>query len=54
MSENNFIVTVEEDDNGDLLLPFPPEFVLKMGWTEDTEFECEITDDLRIILREKK
>lgn len=51
---NTFITMFEEDVNGDLLLPFPPEFILKMGWDESTELEWEITDEHHLILREKQ
>ena len=44
----------EEDVNGDLLLTFPPKFILKMGWDESTELEWEITDEHHLILREKQ
>lgn len=56
MKDNaTFSTTIEEDPvTGDLLLPFPPAFILKMGWTEDTELEWDITDDHHVILREKK
>jgi|GEM_PF-5153980 len=49
-----FTAYFEQDpDSEDLLLPFPPEFILKMGWDEETELEWELTDEHHIILREK-
>jgi hypothetical protein len=34
---NNWIVTIEQDENGELLLPFPTDLLSQMGWSEGTE-----------------
>lgn len=35
MENKQWIVTIEEDpDNGDLLLPFPPDMLEQVGWKE--------------------
>ena len=54
MCETYRLVIEEDPITGDLLLPFPPNFILKMGWDENTELEWDITDDQHVILRKKK
>ncbi len=51
----SYVVNFEQDlDSDDLLLPFPPEFVFKLGWNEDTDLEWHLSEDNHLILREKE
>lgn len=50
-STNNWIVTVEEDPaTGELLLPFPPDLLSQMGWSEGTDIWWDIKDDGKIYI----
>jgi hypothetical protein len=37
-------VILEEDENGEVILPFPPELIKRYGWLEGDEIEFEIGD----------
>lgn len=37
--ENKFTVHLEEDKNGDLILPFPDEMLESLGWQEGDMLE---------------
>lgn len=51
----NWIVEIEEDPKtGELLLPFPPDLLSQMGWTEGTELWWDVQDNGQVIIREKK
>jgi hypothetical protein len=41
---NSWEVILEEDKNGDVMLPFPPELIKRYGWLEGDEIEFEIGD----------
>ena len=46
-----FITTCEEDDDGNLVLPFPDELLEALGWTEGTTLDFDIVGD-RLVIRE--
>jgi len=46
---DNFVATVEEDENGDLIIPFPDKFMEQTGWLEGDDLEFT-TEDNSIIL----
>jgi bifunctional DNA-binding transcriptional regulator/antitoxin component of YhaV-PrlF toxin-antitoxin module len=46
---NSWEVTIEEDEHGELILPFPPELIEKNGWIEGDELEFEIREGAIII-----
>jgi hypothetical protein len=48
-----YVVKLEEDENGDLLLPFPDELLNDMGWKEGTVLYWEINDNGQVIIKEK-
>jgi len=37
--ENSYTVKLEEDSNGDLLMPIPTELLDNLGWNEGDEIE---------------
>ena len=41
----SFEVTVEEDEEGNAILPFPPEMISEIGWLEGDELEFTINED---------
>ena len=46
-----FITTCEEDEDGNLILPFPEELLDAMGWGGGTTLDLDILGD-RLIIRE--
>lgn len=47
--QDTWTVIIEEDKNGDVILPFPPELIAKHGWVEGDEIDFEIKDNTIII-----
>jgi len=47
---NSWEVTLEEDENGEVVLPFPPELIERYGWLEGDQLEFEIRDRSAIII----
>ncbi len=47
---NKWEVIIEEDENGDVILPFPPELIEKYGWQEGDEIDFIIEDDSVIVV----
>jgi len=45
----NFITTCEEDENGNLFLPFPEELLEALGWAEGTTLDFTIIGNRLII-----
>jgi len=43
-------VIVQEDENGDLLLPIPPMLLEKLGWFEGDEIDFGVDSQGRYIL----
>lgn len=52
--KKTYVVTLEQDENGDLLLPFPDELLNQMHWSEGTELEWKVNDDGSVEITEKK
>ena len=46
-----YVETVNEDEEGSLILPIPTELLNQMGWTEETILEWEVSDN-KVYLRE--
>jgi len=46
-----FITTCDEDEDGNLILPFPEELLEALGWTEGTTLDFDIVGD-RLVIRE--
>ena len=47
---NSWEVTLEEDENGEIILPFPPELIQRYGWLDGDEIEFEIGDGFATII----
>jgi antitoxin component of MazEF toxin-antitoxin module len=45
-----FITTCDEDEDGNLILPFPEELLEALGWTEGTTLDFDLIGD-RLIIR---
>ena len=46
-----FITTCEEDEDGNLILPFPEELLEAMGWGDGTTLDLDVLGD-RLVIRE--
>lgn len=46
----DYTVTLDEDENGDLFMPIPADFLESLGWQEDDLLEWIVEDD-QIVLR---
>ena len=46
-----FITTCEEDEDGNLILPFPEELLDAMGWGSGTTLDLDVIGD-RLVIRE--
>lgn len=46
---NSWEVIIEEDEHGELILPFPPELIKKYNWLEGDEIEFEIKEGFVVI-----
>jgi len=44
-------VITQEDENGDLIIPIPPEMLTNLGWKEGDEIKFDIAPDGRVIVR---
>lgn len=44
-------VITQEDSNGDILLPIPPELLKSLGWQEGDNVEFTIDENNQIILK---
>lgn len=44
-------VVTQEGENGELLLPIPPQMLKDLGWKEGTELKFDKDDKGRFILR---
>lgn len=43
-------VITQEDENGDLLIPLPPELLQKLNWKEGDDIKFDFDDKGRFIL----
>ncbi len=46
----DYTVTLDEDENGDLFMPIPADFLDSLGWQEDDLLEWIVEGD-QIVLR---
>ena len=47
---NSWEVILEEDENGEVMLSFPPELIERYGWLEGDEIEFELGDGFATII----
>jgi len=50
-SEPRFEVITFEDENGDLILPIPPELLKRLGWKEGDTLDFNLDEKGRWILK---
>lgn len=47
------VITQEDPETGDLLLPLPPQLLKQLGWKEGDELDFDIRKDGTIFLKKK-
>jgi hypothetical protein len=45
------VITQEDPETGDLLVPLPPQLLAEMGWKEGDELDFQIDDKGRVIIK---
>ena len=45
------VITQEDPESGDLLLPLPPELLEQLGWKEGDNIQVDLDDLGRIVVR---
>ena len=45
------VITQEDPDTGDMLIPIPPNLLKQLGWKEGDDIDFSIDDKGRIILK---
>ena len=47
------VITQEDPETGDMLLPIPPEVLESLGWKENDEIDVSVGEDGSIYLKKK-
>lgn len=47
------VITQEDPETGDMLLPIPPEVLESLGWKENDEIDVSVGEDGKIYLKKK-
>jgi hypothetical protein len=47
------VIVQEDPENGELLIPLPPELMTQMGWKEGDTFDFNQDDEGRIIIMKR-
>ena len=47
------VITQEDPESGDVLLPIPPILLAEMGWKEGDDVEFNVDDIGRLIIKKK-
>ena len=45
------VITQEDPETGDLLIPMPPQLLAEMGWKEGDELDFQVDDNGRITVK---
>lgn len=45
MNNKSWDVITEEDENGDIILPFPEDFITQTGWLEGDVLDFQISEN---------
>lgn len=54
MSRRYEVITQEDPETGDLLLPIPPELLEQLGWKEGDDIDISVDDNGHYILQRLK
>jgi len=47
------VITQEDPETGDLIIPLPPELLKQLGWVEGDEVSFDMDDKGRFVLKKK-
>ena len=47
------VITQEDPETGDLIIPLPPELLKQLGWNEGDEISFDMDDKGRYVLKKK-
>ena len=47
------VITQEDPETGDMLIPLPPQLLKDLGWKEGDEIDFSIDDNGRMIVKKK-
>jgi hypothetical protein len=47
------VITQEDPETGDVLIPLPPQLLKDLGWKEGDEIDFSIDDNGRMIVKKK-
>lgn len=47
------VITQEDPETGDLIIPLPPELLKQLGWNEGDEISFDMDDKGRFVLKKK-
>ena len=45
------VITQEDPETGDLLIPMPPQLLAEMGWKEGDQLDFQIDDKGKVIVK---
>ena len=45
------VITQEDTETGDLLIPMPPQLLAEMGWKEGDQLDFQIDDKGKVIVK---
>ena len=45
------VITQEDPETGDLLIPLPPQLLAEMGWKEGDELDFQVDDQGKVIVK---
>ena len=48
------VITQEDPETGDLIVPIPPEILKELGWKEGDEIKLDVSNDGKTIYVKKK
>lgn len=51
MNKETLSTVIKEDENGELYIEFPEDFIKELGWDENTDLVMEVNENKQIILR---
>lgn len=52
--EHEFVSSLEENEDGDLMVTLPPELLGKMGWSLETKLYWHIDDDGKVYISDQE
>ena len=51
--DNYEVITQEDPETGDMLIPIPPQLLAELGWKEGDEIDFSINENGRMVVKKK-